>query len=92
MFQKYASQILRKHAEVDLDSLLVVAAVHNTKEPAAVFGKPVQEKQPSRISGTNSLLRWVKPGAAYVMNHQVICSLFCSRGLKAEGRRGVRSP
>lgn len=48
---------------------------HNSKEPAAVFGKPVQEKQSSRISGTSSPLRWVKPGAAYVMNHQVICSL-----------------
>lgn len=75
MFQKYASQILCKHEGLDLDAILVAATLHNSKEPAAVFGKPVQEKQSSRISGTNSPLRWVKLGAAYVMNHQVICSL-----------------
>ncbi|KAK2117987.1 hypothetical protein P7K49_004874 [Saguinus oedipus] len=57
----YCPETLGKHTEVDLDPILVVATLHNSKEPAAVFGKPVQEKQPSRISGTNSLLRWVKP-------------------------------
>eukprot|EP00069_Balaena_mysticetus_P021083 bmy_13421T0 len=51
--------ILRKHAGVDLDAILVAATLHNSKEPAAVFGKPVQEKQSSRISGTNSPLRWL---------------------------------
>lgn len=45
-------------------ALLVGATATPSPEPAAVFGKPVQEKQPSRISGTNSLWRWVKPGAA----------------------------
>lgn len=59
-----ASQIVRKHAGVHLDVILVATALHKSKEPAAVFGKPVQEKQPSRISRTNSPLRWVKPGAA----------------------------
>ena len=51
MFQKYASQILRKHEGLDLDAILVAATLHNSKEPAAVFGKPVQESSHPEFPG-----------------------------------------